>query len=208
MTVSQKYRMVKVGVIALSFSTLGEASAIGTEGNYISNPGFERADPAQQDLPNNWETDVANKTDLQPVVVRDHAVRRCGANAVRVRFVEAMNYAGVLQRVSALSLRGKDIQFSGFVRRSSVQSIVGIWMLVTDRKETKLAYINSYKQPVTGGNRWSRHVVTMRIPPEAVTIKLGAAIYEKDGVMWADDLRLSEIEATSGSAQSCKTGTK
>jgi hypothetical protein len=119
-----------------------------------------------------------------------------------------MNYAGVLQRVSALNLRAKDIKFSGFVRRSSVQSIVGIWMLVTDNKGTKLAYINSYEQPVTAGNRWSRHVVAMRIPPEAVTIKLGAAIYEKDGVMWADDLRLSETGTTSGSAQSCKMGTK
>jgi hypothetical protein len=206
MGASKPSLMIRVAVTAFALSVLSTASATTANKNYVANPGFERADPTEQALPKDWEIDVAHKIDDRPVAWRDRTARRCGAAAARIHFVEAMNYAGVLQRVSTSGLAGKDVQFSGFVRRSSGESIVGIWMLAADGKDQKLSYINSYGQPAKVGRGWSWHVVTMRIPPEATTIKLGAAIYEQDGTMWADDLRLSETATRPVATRLCNTG--
>jgi hypothetical protein len=172
---------------------VGDASPKALQKNYISNPGFESQDSARSGLPSGWDVDVANKTDALEIVARDSTIRHCGKVAARIRFNEAMNYSGVIQRISAADFAGKEVEFSGFIRRSSEKSMVGIWLMATNNKNNKLIYVNSYEQPVNQGLSWTRHALSLRIPKEASFIKIGAAIYEKDGIMWADDLNLSDI---------------
>jgi hypothetical protein len=159
--------------------------------NLILNPSFERTDAQQKTLPIHWNIDVANKTETSEIVALDNTVRHCGSLAARVRFVEAMNYSGVIQEMDASKFVGKKLHFSGFLRRSSMQSIVGIWLLVADKNNNKLQYINSYMQPTEATKGWSYHSLSVRIPDGASTLKVGAAIYDKDGIMWVDDLHLS-----------------
>jgi hypothetical protein len=196
------YAMAFVAAVCEA-SAFGEASSKPLNKNYVLNAGFEQADATRNTLPSEWEIDVANQTDTLEIVRLDRRVRHCGRAAVRINFVEAMNYSGVIQSIAVSDLAGEMAHFSGFVRRSSAKSIVGIWLLVADSKGNKLAYLNSYEQPVSARRAWSRHSLSIQIPKEAATIKVGTAIYEKDGVMWADDLRLSKGLVKPASIKSC-----
>jgi hypothetical protein len=186
-------------------SAVGQPSPKPLDKNYILNSGFEQAESTLNTLPSEWKIDVANKTDTIEIVRLDSSVRHCGVAAVRINFTEAMNYSGVIQSIPVSGLAGKMAHFSGFIRRSSVKSIIGIWLSVADNKGKQLAYINSYKQPLNPGRDWSRHSLSIRIPKEASVIRVGAAIYEKDGTMWADDLRLSNRSVEPVSIKSCNT---
>jgi hypothetical protein len=193
-----------LAVIAASgMGGLAKSELNSLDKNYIVNASFEMADSVQISLPSGWNVDVANKTDGIDTVRLDSEIRRCGNAAVRIVFTKAMNYSGVIQTIDATDLVGKSIDFSGYVRSSSAKSIIGIWMLVADTKGKKLRYINSYTQPVKSTDDWSRHSVSIRIPKAAASIKFGAAIYEEDGTMWADDLRLSASSDKPALRKSC-----
>lgn len=194
---------VAIAVVSLEAAAIGKVPPIPQGFNYLSNPGFERSDPKQAALPDAWDVDVANKTDTLEIVKRDQSVHHCGRAAARIRFIEAMNYSGVIQRLSALDMAGKDAQFSAYVRRSSATSVVGIWLLVADINGNKLTYINSYEQPVRAGSNWTRHVLSLHVSKEAFIVKVGAAIYEKDGTMWVDDMHLALKDVSPVTTSSC-----
>jgi hypothetical protein len=202
-------RLLKLGtMLAFSAAVFGNPALGGShnnsaERNYILNPGFEQADQVRKTLPNSWSIDVANPVNADETVLLDNGVRRCGKAAARIRFVEAMNYSGVIQKIDVSGFKDRKLQFSGFVRKSSPQSIAGIWTLIADNTGKKLAYINSYEQPVNVDEGWSFHSLSIAVPKDASVMSVGAAIYEKDGVMWVDDLRLSPEPGKMAAPKSC-----
>jgi hypothetical protein len=140
--------------------------------------------------PKYWRVDG-----LAPRYELDQSVRRSGGNSLKVRFQSDFNkegYSGAIQNFDASALAGKRVVLSGYFRRNSVASKVGLWLLAADRSGKKLGYANSYDQPLATDG-WSAHRIEFDVPPNAGQLKLGVAIYEGDGDMWVDDVQLSVV---------------
>jgi hypothetical protein len=160
----------------------------------IPNGNFELPLPQDKSRPATWEYDVANKKLADGDFALDRSIVKRGKNSVRVAFVEAQGYAGVIQFLDATRLAGRTIVFSGWIRRSAKSSVAGIWIAINDAQKKRLTYQNSYEVPHDDLNRFDFHRVEIKVPETATSLMIGAAIYEKDGTMWADDLRIDLIE--------------
>jgi hypothetical protein len=159
----------------------------------IPNGGFEIATPAASDHPADWRVDGVG-----PAYGLDHGVYRSGAASLHIAFKTGSNaegYSGAIQQLDAAPFRGRRIEYTAYVRRSSARSKVGIWLLVPSPDPRRRVYINSYEQPIANDSTWSLHTLTMTVPRTATTIAFGTAIYENDGEMWVDDVSVRILPA-------------
>jgi hypothetical protein len=187
--------MIMRNCLALLLILPSLTSAAAAQGKaVIPNGNFERPLPLDKSRPATWEYDVASKDLADGDFALDRAIVKRGKNSVRVAFVEAQGYAGVIQSLDATRLAGRTIVFSGWIRRSAKSSVAGIWIAINDAQKKRLTYQNSYEVPHDDLNRFDLHRVEIKVPKTAKLLMIGAAIYEKDGTMWADDLRIDLIE--------------
>ncbi len=190
--------ILKISTIFLALSAASCASTAPTnQANAILNGGFETASTADPRHPADW-----NEDGKAPLYELDSATKRAGKNSMRIAFKDGSNkegYSGVMQRVDVSAYVGKRIALDAFFRRSSPKSQVGIWLSLGGAEGKRLAYINSYEQPIADGSAWSRHHLELDIPPEATRLLLGAAIHESDGDMWVDDVSLTVVDPKKGS---------
>lgn len=139
-----------------------------------------------------WEPDSVSEM-REPLAIApsdyalDPTVHRGGARSLKVAFREdhGRGYAGALSRLDVSNLAGRTLTLSGYFRRSNPASQVGLWLRIQGG-----AYVNSYAQPFEASG-WTRHQVSVEVPPGASTMSFGVAISEHEGVMWADDVTLS-----------------
>ncbi|WP_294089284.1 hypothetical protein [Sphingomonas sp.] len=106
-----------------------------------------------------------------------------------------MSYAGVIQEIDVVALRGRTISLSGYVRRANPKSTVGVWMLLADENGKRLDYVNSYKMPLAKAGDWGRYETRLALPANAARLKFGAAVFDADGTAWIDDIALSVVPA-------------
>jgi hypothetical protein len=159
----------------------GQASS-----NLLLNGSFENV--GASGVPSDWNVDGES-----PAYRLDNRDASLGKQSLWIEFKDGFNeqgYAGTIQSLDVTAFAGKTLQFSADVRRSNGQSIVGIWLLVADAEGNKLSYVNSYEQPQPSPLQWQKHVLTVKLPSASVKLKLGAAIYDKDGAAWIDNLQL------------------
>jgi hypothetical protein len=162
---------------------------VSQKSNLLRNGSFE--DATSDSAPAGWNVDG-----VSPSYRLDTQIASAGKQSLRVEFRDGFNeqgYAGTLQTIDASGLAGKTIRFTADLRRTNNESVVGIWLLVADAVGNKLNYINSYEQPLPNLSQWQTHALTVSLPRAAAKIKLGAAIYEKDGEAWIDNLQLWQI---------------
>jgi hypothetical protein len=129
-----------------------------------------------------------------PVYKLDTETVYRGRHSMHIAFKDGMNqegYAGTIQTIDISRFAGKRLMLSAQLRRTSEKSKVGIWASVVGADKEKLSYQNSYEQPIPSNQRWSKHSLMIDLPKTATTLKVGAAIYENDGEMWVDDIRVA-----------------
>lgn len=153
------------------------------------NGGFEVSEQSDARRPLHWKQDGRS-----PVYALDASRHRSGKQSLHIGFKDGANeegYSGTMQRLDATPFAGKRLALEAYLQRTSEKSKVGVWLLLGDANGKKLFYANSYEQPFGDHATWTRHTLEVDVPADAVTLALGAAIYESDGEMWVDDVRLA-----------------
>jgi hypothetical protein len=176
-----------IGIASLGVMASGATGSITP--SLLRNGGFEIGQQDQPDIPARWKQDGVG-----PIYRLDPKTVRRGRHSMHIAFKDGMNkegYAGTIQTINIRRFAGKRLTLSGQLRRSSEKSIVGIWALVAGANKEKLSYQNSYEQPMRGTQLWSKHNLMIDLPKAATTLKVGAAIYQSDGEMWVDDMRMA-----------------
>ncbi len=103
-------------------------------------------------------------------------------------------WAASVQLVDAIAYRGKRMRLRGYLRADDVDS-GGLWVRVDGILEGKYAMLaldNSEDRRVEGTQDWETREIVVDIPPEGVTILIGAMI-TGDGELWVDDLSFDAV---------------
>jgi hypothetical protein len=183
----QNFRFCLLGLLpAAILAASGEGATRQKDLNYVKNGAFEMLDVKTRRL-RDWHEDG-----VAPVYRLDKKQYHGGAQALNIRFQSDFNqegYSGAIQTIGAAAIAEKHLVLSGFFKRSNEASKVGLWLLVVDAAGKKLLYLNSYDKPIQA-TEWSEHRIEFDVPPTAHQIKLGAAIYDSNGDMWVDDVKL------------------
>ena len=173
----------------VSLAGCAQASPAPAPNSLLQNGGFEQASTHDPALPAWWKEDATS------VSYRlDNSVAHSGRRSLRIEFAEEATksgYSGVIASIDVSALRGKRLVFDGFLKRSSGSSKVGLWLKLAGEQGL---YLNTYETQPLLKKGWARHVLTVEIPADATTLKLGAAIHEAPGVMWVDDLSFTVSE--------------
>ncbi|WP_419161102.1 hypothetical protein [Candidatus Palauibacter sp.] len=132
----------------------------------------------------------------------DAEVAHSGASSMRLAARgnrRRSQWAASVQLVDATAYRGKRMRLSGYLRGDDLGS-GGLWVRVDGILEGRYAMLaldNSEGRRIEETQEWEARDIVIDIPPEAVTILLGAMI-TGDGALWVDDLA---FEAVSGDVQ-------
>jgi erythromycin esterase len=120
-------------------------------------------------------------------VDRKHAHQ--GVQSVRIERQNGPpgSYGYVVKTISADSLRGKHVRWSGWVKRlGGTFGIAAPWLRV-DGPYDDVLYLNSMvRDGLKTNDEWIRLTVETDVPVEAVSVSLGALLYG-DGTAWFDD---------------------
>ncbi|WP_420617407.1 hypothetical protein [Candidatus Palauibacter sp.] len=103
-------------------------------------------------------------------------------------------WAASVQLVDAITYRGQRMRLRGYLRADDVDS-GGLWVRVDGilkGKYAMLALDNSEDRRVEGTQDWETREIVVDIPPEGVTILIGAMI-TGDGELWVDDLSFEAV---------------
>lgn len=103
-------------------------------------------------------------------------------------------WAASVQLVDATAYRGKRMRLRGYLRADDVDS-GGLWVRVDGILEGKYAMLaldNSEDRRVEGTQDWETREIVVDIPPEGVTILIGAML-TGDGELWVDDLSFEAV---------------
>lgn len=127
----------------------------------------------------------------------DPEVARSGSSSMRLEARgnrRRSQWAASVQLVDATSYRGKRMRLRGYLRADDVDS-GGLWVRVDGIREGKYAMLaldNSEDRRVEGTQDWETRDIVVDIPPEGVTILIGAML-TGDGELWVDDLSFEAV---------------
>ncbi|WP_419856726.1 hypothetical protein [Candidatus Palauibacter irciniicola] len=127
----------------------------------------------------------------------DPEVAHSGASSMRLEARgnrRRSQWAASVQLVDATSYRGKRMRLRGHLRSDDVDS-GGLWVRVDGILEGKYAMLaldNSEDRRVEGTQDWETREIVVDIPPEGVTILIGAML-TGDGELWVDDLSFEAV---------------
>ena len=127
----------------------------------------------------------------------DPEVAHSGASSMRLEARgnrRRSQWAASVQLVDATAYRGKRMRLRGYLRADDVDS-GGLWVRVDGILEGKYAMLaldNSEDRRVEGTQDWETRDIVVDIPPEGVTILIGAML-TGDGELWVDDLSFEAV---------------
>ena len=127
----------------------------------------------------------------------DAEVARSGASSMRIEARgnrRRSQWVASVQLVDATSYRGKRMRLRGYLRTDDVDS-GGLWVRVDGILEgnyAMLALDNSEDRRIEDTRDWEAREIVVDIPPEGVTILMGAML-TGDGELWVDDLSFEEV---------------
>jgi hypothetical protein len=172
-----------IALLCLLFISLSTAAQKNTS-SLLLNPTL-RIDDAANPTPNGWRLD-GTAVEFAP----DLAVKHTGPQSLRVKFAKGAPYAGIAQRLDGESLRGKTLVIDSWLARDNVNASVGVWVRAFDKERKSIAYANSYELAIPADRSFTRHLVELKVPDDAVAILVGASIYGETGTAW-----LSSVDA-------------
>ena len=127
----------------------------------------------------------------------DAEVAHSGASSMRLAARgnrRRSQWAASVQMVDATAYRGKRMRLGGYLRGDDLGS-GGLWVRVDGILEGRYAMLaldNSEGRRIEETQEWEARDIVIDIPPEGVTILLGAMI-TGDGTLWVDDLAFDAV---------------
>jgi len=89
----------------------------------------------------------------------------------------------------------RKMRLSADIRCQDLVGWAGIWMRVDGPNQTVLSFDNTqHTQSISGTHDWKRVAVVLEVPPEAVSISMGALI-SGTGIFWVDNLSFGAVSA-------------
>ena len=128
----------------------------------------------------------------------DTEVARSGASSMRIEARgnrRRSQWVASVQLVDATSYRGKRMRLRGYLRADDVDS-GGLWVRVDGILEGRYAMLaldNSEDRRIEDTRDWETREIVVDIPPEGVTILMGAML-TGDGELWVDDLSFDAVD--------------
>ena len=169
-----------------SFLLLGIAS-------YLVWPYLTAALAHRGETPKGWYRTGASPQDYDMSV--DRKVIHSGKASATLKSiaVKPMGFGALMQSFDAGAFRGKRVRMSGYVRSKDVARGAGMLMRVDGPKTgTHLAFDNMGDRPIRGTKDWTRYVIVLDVPEEAVSIAFGALLTGA-GQIWIDDLQFEIV---------------
>ena len=129
----------------------------------------------------------------------DREVAHSGGSSMRLEARgnrRRSQWVASVQMVDATAYRGQRMRLRGYLRADDVDS-GGLWVRVDGILEGRYAMLaldNSEDRRVEGTRDWESRDIVVDVPPEGVTILLGAMI-TGDGELWVDDLTFEPVPA-------------
>jgi hypothetical protein len=153
----------------------------------IANPGFEgRA--GDDGIAEGW-TASWHAGEKSYDFALDPAVRRGGAQSMRIRKFGPEPYGALTQSLPAAAMRGRTVQLAGWLR---IEGVTGEGAMLTLRALASGA-IAAHKfmddPPATRTRDWQRYTIALAVPPNADTVDFGAMLLGP-GTLWLDDVEL------------------
>ena len=145
--------------------------------------------------PDAWVLVGPDESDYRLRLDRD--VFRSGTSSMRLEARgnrRRSQWVASVQMVDATAYRGQRMRLRGYLRADDVDS-GGLWVRVDGILEgnyAMLALDNSEDRRVEGTREWEVRDIVVDIPPEGITILLGAMI-TGDGELWVDDLTFEPV---------------
>ncbi|MCU0624241.1 MAG: hypothetical protein MUF53_10345 [Gemmatimonadaceae bacterium] len=138
-------------------------------------------------LPHGWRPDGR----IRSIGIDSTRPAADGAPSVRLVYDDTAAYAGVVARLDVQAWRGRTVRLTGAIASSSDAASAGVWLGAWDSTGTRIAYRNSYEDRVVADPRWTTRRVDLAIPPQAVRVLIGAAVYEAPATFWVASLRVT-----------------
>ena len=170
-------------------------AAAGTTPIALVNPGFESRLPDAPSLPAGWEiAQHAGATSYEFTL--DGKIVHNGKQSLRIDNVGSEPYGMVSQELPVGELRGKTLRLSAYLRTRDVTgnrygrgAALVLQALV---QGSPLAFNHMRDAPARGTTEWTRHEVTLAIPPQTQKILVGAML-TGPGTVWLDDVALEVL---------------
>lgn len=118
----------------------------------------------------------------------DTAVKHGRKQSLRITSVGPEVYGAIYQILPAASLRGRTVEFSGWLRTTQATGDGAQLTLIARTGGAIMAH--SFMEPgVTGSQEWALYTVRMVVPKNADRVEFGAMLVGP-GTVWVDDTML------------------
>ena len=149
------------------------------------------------DEPSSWGKTPVDS--LRCRYARDTTAAFRGAASGRIEWradSTARGLAGLVQRVDAGELAGREVTVTAMVKTRDVANAAFLWVGAEDASGRMIAMVRADREPLRGTRDWSAAAVTGGIPPGAAKLLYGISLAGA-GTVWIDDVRVVS-EATGG----------
>lgn len=152
--------------------------------------GKSQAPATQSPIPG-WKLSGSRPEDYS--IVLDRVVAHSGtASALLEAKFGARGFATLMQTVKAVSMRGKRIRMSAYVKTEGVRW-AALWMRVDGPEDTMLSLDNMRDRPIKGTHSWQRYGVVLDVAGAALEVAFGVLLAEQ-GRVWVDDFEFEEVD--------------
>jgi rhodanese-related sulfurtransferase len=127
---------------------------------------------------------------------RDRDVAFQGGSSGRIECeldTTARGFAGLIQRVDAKPLRGREVTFTAMVRSEMVAPFGFLWVGAEDA-DGKMIAMHRAETPIKGTQDWHMATVSATVPKAAVRVLVGLNLAGQGG-LWIDEAELVANEA-------------
>ncbi len=122
----------------------------------------------------------------------DHTVAHSGGRCALIEAnLGARSFATLMQSVRSISMRGKRMRLSAFIKTEDVEW-AALWMRVDVGEHVSVAFDNMRERPIRGTRDWQKYEVVLDVAENSLEVAFGVLLAGK-GRMWADDFEFEEV---------------
>lgn len=191
MSACRMNRTVKTLLAAIALAT--PVFVMAQDLSLLKNGDFEELQPGSSIMPQTWRPDRAESG--YALTTND---AHDGMNALEIGFDEKVGtagYAGTIQGIALPDLAGRTLIVSGWLRRTNVESIAGLWLAFFDASGERTDYVNDYDTPWADAANWNRRTIRARVPAGTVRMLVGASISGKTGKLLVDGITMESVDS-------------
>ncbi|WP_327351264.1 hypothetical protein [Streptomyces sp. NBC_01304] len=137
-----------------------------------------------------WRRRGSRPDDYQMTIDRTVAHSGSGSACVEAQ-VDARGFGTLMQSVSSVTMRGRRIRMSAFVRTQDVRW-AALWMRVDGTEHISSAFDNMADRPITGTTDWREYSTVLDVAADSLEVAFGVILAGR-GKVWVDGFRFETV---------------